>query len=155
VQTIVLDWTGTEQIFIGEETFDVETVKGFGLDNGLPFYALQQKHSNINQEIEILSLDYVKIPKEQVQIYDKLGLNIQGEALIDSKVVTDAGQPFLSLYILPLRKKDGVIERLTQVTYRLKNRDVYQTKDYASTSVLGSTSGKWYRIALEKDGIYT
>lgn len=154
VQTIVLDWTGTEQIIIGEETFDVQTVKGFGLDNGLPFYALQQKHGNINQEIEILSLNYVKIPKEQIQIYDKLGLNMQSEASIESKIVTDGGQPFLSVYILPLRKKDGTIERLTQVSYRLKNREVYQTKDYASTSILGSTSGKWYRVALDKDGIY-
>ena len=154
VQTIVLDWTGTEQILVGEETFDVQTVKGFGLDNGVPFYALQQKHGNINQEIEILSLDYVKIPKEQVQIYDKLGLNMPSEAAIECKVVTDGGQPFLSIYILPLRKKDGTIERLTQVNYRFKNRDVYQTKDYANTSVLGSTSGKWYRVALEKDGIY-
>ena len=154
VQTIVLDWTGVEQILVGEESFDVQTVKGFGLDNGLPFYALQQKHGNINQEIEILSLDYVKIPKEQVQIYDKLGLNLPIEASIESKVVTDGGQPYLSFYILPLRKKDGTIERLTQVTYRLKSRDVYQTKDYANTSILGSTAGKWYRVGLEKDGIY-
>ena len=154
VQTIVLDWTGVEQIRIGEDTYDIQTVKGFGLDNGLPFYALQQKHGNINQEIEIISLEYVKIPKEQVQIFDKLGFNIQSEASIESKIVTDGGQPMLSIYMLPLRKKDGNLERLTQVSYRLKNREVYQTKDYASTSILGSTSGKWYRIALDKDGIY-
>ena len=54
VQTIVLDWTGVEQIRIGEDTYNVQTVKGFGLDNGLPFYALQQKHGNINQEIDII-----------------------------------------------------------------------------------------------------
>ena len=154
VQTIVLDWTGVEQIRIGEDTYNVQTVKGFGLDNGLPFYALQQKHGNINQEIDIISLEYVKIPKDQVQIFDKLGFHIQSEATIESKIVTDGGQPMLSIYMLPLRKKDGNLERLAQVSYRLKNLEVYQTKDYASTSVLGSTAGKWYRIALDKDGIY-
>ena len=121
VQTIVLDWTGVEQIRIGDDTYNVQTVKGFGLDNGLPFYALQQKHGNINQEIDIISLEYVKIPKDQVQIFDKLGFHIQSEATIESKIVTDGGQPMLSIYMLPLRKKDGNLERLAQVSYRLKN----------------------------------
>ena len=154
VQTIVLDWTGVEQILVGEETFDVQTVKGFGLDNGVPFYASKQKHSNVNQEIEILSLDYVKLPKEQAQIYDKLGFNIPNEATVESKVVTDGGQPYLSIYILPLRNNEGTLERLSKLSYRVKNREVFQAKDYVNTSVLGSTSGKWYRIALENDGIY-
>lgn len=154
VQTLVLDWSGSEQITIAEQAYNVQTVQNFGLDNGQPFYALQQKHNNINQQIEIISLSYVKIPKEQALIYELLGLNLQNEALIDAKVLTDAGQPFFSLYILPLRKKDGVIERLTQVSYRFKDVQSYQAKDYVNSSVLGSTSGKWYRIALTKDGIY-
>ncbi len=154
VQSLVLDWTGTTQIFIGDEAFELQTVKDFGLDNGQPFFALQQKHSSIHQEIEILTTSYVKIPKEQAQIYQQLDLRFQPDAVIDAKIVSDAGQPYLSFYILPLRFKDGSVERLTQLSYRVKNGTTAQVKDYASSSILGSTSGKWYRIAVTKDGIY-
>ncbi|MEY3503908.1 MAG: hypothetical protein RL349_499 [Bacteroidota bacterium] len=154
VQSLVLDWTGTTQIFIGDEAFELQTVKDFGLDNGQPFFALQQKHSSIHQEIEILTTSYVKIPKEQAQIYQQLDLRFQPDAVIDAKIVSDAGQPYLSFYILPLRFKDGSVERLTQLSYRVKNGTTAQVKDYASSSILGSTSGKCYRIAVTKDGIY-
>ncbi len=154
VQSLVLDWTGSTQIFIGDEAFELQTVKDFGLDNGQPFFALQQKHGNTQQEIEIITTSYVKLPKDQVQIYEQLGLRFQPDAVIDAKIVSDAGQPYLSFYILPLRYKDGSLERLAQLSYRVKNKTTAQVKDYASSSVLGSTSGKWYRIAVTKDGIY-
>ena len=154
VQSLVLDWTGSTQIFIGDEAFELQTVKDFGLDNGQPFFALQQKHSSMQHEIEIITTSYVKLPKDQAQIYEQLGLHFQPDAVIDAKIVSDAGQPYLSFYILPLRYKDGSLERLAQLSYRVKNKTTAQVKDYASSSVLGSTSGKWYRIAVTKDGIY-
>jgi hypothetical protein len=103
VQSIVLDWTGTERITMGEDTYDVQVVKGFGLDNGQPFFAFQQKQSNLNQEVEILSLVYEKIPKDQQVIFDKIGLAFPDSIQIDAKVVTEAGQPLLSCYVLPIR----------------------------------------------------
>ena len=93
VQTIVLDWTGTERVMIGEEDYDVQTVKGFGLDNGQPFYTIQQKHSSIQQEVEILNAVYEKIPKAQQQIYERLGLVFSDKAQIDAKIVSEGGQP--------------------------------------------------------------
>ena len=154
VQTIVLDWTGTERITMGEDTYDVQVVKGFGLDNGQPFFAFQQKQSNLNQEVEILSLVYEKIPKDQQVIFDKIGLAFQDSIQIDAKVLTEAGQPLLSCYVLPIRNHNGTLERLTRFDFQTKSKYAVQTKDYVASSVLGSTSGKWYRIAVTKDGIY-
>jgi hypothetical protein len=154
VQTVVLDWTGIEHVTIGEEGYDVQTVNGFGLDNGQPFFALQQKHSQLRQEVEVLSLVFEKIPKNQEAIYEKMGLFFKDSIQIDAKIVTEGGQPFLSCYVLPMRKKNGSLERLVKFDLRIKNTNIAQTKDYAETSILGSTNGRWYRIAVSKDGIY-
>ncbi|MEN9993586.1 MAG: hypothetical protein RL762_243 [Bacteroidota bacterium] len=154
VQTIVLDWTGIERITIGEEVYDVQTVKGFGLDNGQPFYALQQKHGSIHQDVEILNTVYEKLPKAQQLIYERLGLAFSEKAHIEAKIVSESGQPLFSCYILPMRSVNGSLERLVQVDYRFKVKPSFQAKDYVSSSVLGSTTGKWYRIAVNKDGIY-
>ena len=153
-QSIVLDWTGTERVLLGEERYDVQTVKGFGLDNGQPFFAIQQKHSSMNQEVEIFNIVYEKIPKEQQLIYQQLGPVLAENAQIDAKIVSEGGQPIFSCYILPLRSANGTLERLVSLDYRFIAKNNLQTKDYAASSVLGNTSGKWYRIAVNKDGIY-
>ena len=154
VQTIVLDWTGSSRVLLGEEAYDIQTVKGFGLDNGQPFYALQQKHGSIQQEIQIVNAVYEKIPKAQQQIYERLGLVFSDKAQIDAKIVSEGGQPIFSCYILPLRSINGSLERLLQLDYRVIAKNTAQTKDYVSSSILGSTTGKWYRISVGKDGIY-
>lgn len=155
IQTLQIDWSGSESVYIGEQAFEVQTVKGFGLDNGQPFYAQQQKHGSLFQQIEILTTEYVKIPKDQVLFYEQLGLPLPSEAQIDAKIVSESGQALASIYILPLRRKNGELERLVSLTYRFKDTpSSILTKDYASSSILGSTSGKWYRIAVNKDGIY-
>jgi hypothetical protein len=102
-QSIVLDWTGTERVLLGEEPFDVQTVKGFGLDNGQPFFAIQQKHSSIDQEVEIVNTLYEKIPKEQQLIYQQLGLVLADNAQIDAKIVSEGGLPIFSCYIFGKR----------------------------------------------------
>ena len=97
-QSIVLDWTGTERVLLGEERYDVQTVKGFGLDNGQPFFAIQQKHSSMNQEVEIFNIVYEKIPKEQQLIYQQLGPVLAENAQIDAKIVSEGGQPIFSSF---------------------------------------------------------
>ena len=154
VQSIQLDWSGIEQVHIDGQSFNIQTVNGFGLDNGRPFFALKNKHNLLSQDIEILSMSYQSVPKEQQIIYDKLGVFFDSIAGVDAKVVSDAGQAFISIYVLPIRKIEGQLERLTQLSYRLINRENQVTKDYVTNSILGSTSGSWYRIALSQDGIY-
>ena len=154
VQSIELEWSDRVMINWGENSFELQTVKGFDLDNGQPFAAIQQKHSNLFQEVEILTTIYEPLPKAQQVIYEQLGITFNKEAQIDAKIVSEAGQPIFSCYILPLRTKNGKVERLTRLDYRFKNKASIQNKDYVSSSVLGNTSGKWYRIAVNRDGIY-
>jgi hypothetical protein len=154
VQSIALDWSGTIRVSLGEHSYEVQTVKDFGLDNGRPFFALQQKHSNSYQEVEIFNEMYEKVPKAQEQVYKALGVDFQDQVSIEAKIVTESGQPNFSCYVLPIRISGGTMERLVKFDVRFKSISNVQQKDYAANSILGTTSGKWYRIAVNKDGIY-
>lgn len=154
VQSIALDWSGTIRVSLGEHSYDVQTVKDFGLDNGRPFFALQQKHSNSYQEVEIFNEMYEKVPKAQELVYKALGVDFQDQVSIEAKIVTESGQPNFSCYVLPIRIIAGSMERLVKFDVRFKSISSVQLKDYAANSILGTTSGKWYRIAVNKDGIY-
>jgi hypothetical protein len=154
VQSIALDWSGTIRVSLGEHSYDVQTVKDFGLDNGRPFFALQQKHSNSYQEVEIFNEMYEKVPKAQELVYKALGVDFQDQVSIEAKIVTESGQPNFSCYVLPIRVIAGSMERLVKFDVRFKSISSVQLKDYAANSILGTTSGKWYRIAVNKDGIY-
>jgi hypothetical protein len=154
VQSIALDWSGTIRVSLGEHSYEVQTVKDFGLDNGRPFFALQQKHSNSYQEVEIFNEMYEKVPKAQEQVYKALGVDFQDQVTIEAKIVTESGQPNFSCYVLPIRISGGTMERLVKFDVRFKSISNVQQKDYAANSILGTTSGKWYRIAVNKDGIY-
>ncbi|MEY4286413.1 MAG: hypothetical protein RL511_486, partial [Bacteroidota bacterium] len=154
VQSIALDWSGTIRVSLGEHSYEVQTVKDFGLDNGRPFFALQQKHSNSYQEVEIFNEIYEKVPKAQEQVYKAIGVDFQDQITIEAKIVTESGQPNFSCYVLPIRVSGGTMERLVKFDVRFKSISNVQQKDYAANSILGTTSGKWYRIAVNKDGIY-
>ncbi|MFM8962517.1 MAG: type IX secretion system sortase PorU [Sphingomonadales bacterium] len=153
-QIIALDWSGSEELIVADQTYTLQIVKDFALDNGRPFFAFQQKHKQINEQIEILSIDYEKLPKEQALIYAQLGISFDTEPLIDAKVVSESGQAMLSIYMTPIRMHNGQLERISVFTYRTIPKTNLSSKDYVSSSVLGSTSGKWYRISVNKDGIY-
>jgi hypothetical protein len=154
VQSIALDWSGTIRVSLGEHSYEVQTVKDFGLDNGRPFFALQQKHSNNYQEVEVFNQMFEKVPKAQEQVYKALGVDFQDQVSIEAKIVTESGQPNFSCYVLPIRISGGTMERLVKFDVRFKSISNVQQKDYAANSILGTTSGKWYRIAVNKDGIY-
>jgi len=154
IQTVSLDWSGKEQLTIAEQTFEVDIVKGFGLDNGKPFFALQQKHNQKLQKIEIVATSYENLPKDQLTAYNYMGISFDTSAQIEAKVIGEANQIYLSFYILPLRIQNGQLQRLTQFSYRLVNEVNFVPKDYVNNSILGTTTGQWYRIAVSKDGIY-
>lgn len=153
-QTIQLDWSETEKFIVADQAYELQVIKDFGLDNGRPYYAFQQKNKQINEKIEILAISYEKLPKEQALIYDQLGITFEAEPLVDAKIVAEARQAMISIYMLPIRLHNGQLERITQFTFKTVPNTNLSQKDYASSSVLGSTSGTWYKIAVNKDGIY-
>ncbi|MEN9699359.1 MAG: hypothetical protein RLZZ301_557 [Bacteroidota bacterium] len=152
-KVIVLDWSSSKTVQWGTQSFQLDVVKGFELDNRVPFYALREKTTIKHAAVAILNPVYEKLPNAQVDAYHTMGMSFDTTVQLDAKIVSDAGQFFLSVYVLPIRMTPNGLERLVsfEVSIQPLSSQGIQ-KDYASHSVLAS--GSWYRIAVTKDGIY-
>ena len=153
-QNYVLEWTDSSLAQSGTYATNVQVIKGFGLDLNQPFFAFQQPQKNKSGSVQLLNLKYEPVPLEEREKYTQLGIQFSSEFDIDAKVVSDAGKPLLSIYGFGIRNNKGILERLLSFDITIQPQTNFSTKDYAAHSILGTTTGSWYKIAVNRDGIY-
>ncbi len=92
--------------------------------------------------------------------YTTLKHKILGEQFLKDKIEIKTHiyyarhKPFLIVSFIPIRKKNGTLQLLTDFTLQvfLKKARIKSTPKFASNSVL--SSGKWVKIAISNDGVY-
>jgi len=154
VQNIVLVWSDSALAKNGDYSTQLQVIKGFGLDLNKPFFSMQQANKLKNGSVQILNVKFEKVPTLEVQKYTQLGVTFTADFEIESKIVSDAGKPMLSIYGFGVRLRNGNLERLLSFDISVQAQTTFVTKDYATNSILGTTTGKWYKIAVNRDGIY-
>ena len=154
VQNIVLVWSDSALAKNGDYSTQLQVIKGFGLDLNKPFFSMQQANKLKNGSVQILNVKFEKVPTLEVQKYTQLGVTFTADFEIESKIVSDAGKPMLSIYGFGVRSRNGILERLLSFDISVQAQTTFDTKDYAANSILGTTTGKWYKIAVNRDGIY-
>ncbi|MFM6946671.1 MAG: type IX secretion system sortase PorU [Flavobacteriales bacterium] len=154
IQKITLEWTDSATAVYGSVQTIVKTIKGYSLDLNKPFFAIQQAHKSKNGSVEILNIQTEKLSESEQQQYEKLDVRFNADFEIEAKIVSEAGKPLLSIYGIGIRSLNGQLERLISFEVSVTNQATFTNKDYAAHSVLGSTSGKWYKIGVTRDGIY-
>jgi hypothetical protein len=154
VQNIVLVWSDSTLAKNGDYSTQLQVIKGFGLDLNKPFFSMQQANKLKNGSVQILNVKFEKVPTLEVQKYTQLGVTFTADFEIESKIVSDAGKPMLSIYGFGVRSRNGILERLLSFDVSVQAQTTFDTKDYAANSILGTTTGKWYKIGVNRDGIY-
>jgi hypothetical protein len=150
-----IEWAQSQRVEFNGESIEMPLIKGHSNDNGVPLFFNKQplkKHSYISQ---ITLQEYEIAPKTDTEFLKKIGFAVEENAKIDHKVVSSAGQYFFVVSICPYRMKNGILERMKKVAFSLIEKNVTPIeKDFVSNSVLQDGSGFWYKIAVQKDGIY-
>lgn len=154
VQKIVLEWTDSSLAKNGDYSTQLQVIKGFGLDLNKPFFSIQEASKLKNGSVQILNVKSEPVPTQEVQKFTQLGVQFRTDFEIEAKIVSDAGKPLLSIYGFGVRSRNGSLERLLSFDIVVKEEANSNTKDYAAHSILGTTTGKWYKIAVNRDGIY-
>ncbi len=127
----------------------------------LPYFAkvINLKKYNYNGGEIIISLENKKY--EILSESDKSGVRnlseIKNNIEIENKIYSARRVPLLSLNFVPLRLKNGKIERLVSFTLVIKEGEFIEnksqkSKDLVENSVLNS--GKWVKIGITESGIY-
>ena len=153
-QKITLEWTDSSVARNGMYQTRLQTIKGFDLDLNRPFFAIQQECKLNSGSVELKNLKTEKLVSSEREKFEKLGVQFSSEFEIEAKIVTNSGKPLLSIYGFGIRLVKGELERLRSFDVVIRNETNFTNKDYVANSILGTTTGSWYRIAVPRDGIY-
>ncbi len=161
-EQVQLRWSPVAEINPDESTF----LPSLHFSNALypdslptiPVYIHRQKNT-----IPHFSFDFALADKETRALNEgELAIaEASGYAASDFKVVRDTettrGQTYSRFHIIPIRKKDGVYEKLT--SFSIKASPVYDFEleqgnihTYPDSSVLAN--GQWYKVCVKDEGIY-
>lgn len=153
-----LAWLESKQVEIGTTSLALPQIEDQNYNGYLPHFYFSISILD-KEEIQIVGIETADAPSSdiayltfrQVEIPSQLNEITYTKAGQDSKAVIDG---------LPYIKEGGSIKRLTRIYYRVvpKTSSLNQTKGgakiFATQSVLRPGSGDWYKISVDKDGIY-
>jgi hypothetical protein len=150
-----LKWSIPSPVEIDGNTYQMPILEGQFNDNGVPTFFFKQKLINGAFESELMNQTFESAPNSDLEFLNKLGYLVDENPKIEHKVVSSAGQYFFVASIIPFRIKNGQLERLTNIDFKLiEKKPISIQKDFITNSVLRDGSGLWYKIAVQKDGIY-
>lgn len=128
-------------------------------ETGLPVYIFQEPSDKQVTSVELTNAVYEPLNEADAASVLSLKTAIPQIVRPEFEMVYDRGQAQLRVSLIPIRQNaaNGKIEKLISFTLNVTTGDPVATRGassniYASTSVL--SSGEWFRISLEKDGLY-
>jgi len=144
----------------GFTTLDWEELR---MDSLLPLYTevipLATDYRQYNYSVEFEYPEYGNLTKEEEKVAQRYAEHIGERILPDVHIGVQRGEGMLDLSFVPLVKQGNHIKKLLScrimITPHAKARKVSAkgTKRYTSHSVL--SSGKWVKIGITEDGIYS
>ena len=126
------------------------------LPSAIPLFQAKYKLVNANNVTTVLlqNIKIISISENEKEVIGKE--NIASDFKIEKEIIWERKQAYLFVKITPLRKKNGIIEKLLSfnIQYESSNQFISKQKSnqsYASNSVL--SSGSWFKVGVTKEGI--
>ena len=154
VVKVDLNWSQTHSHEVEGKVYPLRFIENQGVDNGLPYFFSKTKTNSTQQKVVISDIVTEQIPSTDLTYYKASFVQVAEDFIIEASVTDEAGLPFLVLHAVPIRLRNGVYERVVQFSYQLSPSVPLNEKDFVQNSVMKSGSGTWYKISVEKDGIY-
>ncbi len=126
------------------------------LDNGKPVFYWKQKLKSLNYKIHVVAFEHSVAPVEDVNYLNAFSFQVTDSLSVETNVTNARNEHFGLIYLFPYIKVGGVVHRINHVTIELSlvvNNPVFE-KDFTINSVLKEGSGTWYKISVNKDGVY-
>lgn len=154
VVKVDLNWSQTHSHEMEGKVYPLRFIENQGIDNGLPYFFSKTKTNSTHQKVMISDIVTEQIPSTDLTYYKASFVQVAEDFIIEASVTDEAGLPFVVLHAVPIRLRNGVYERIVQFSYQLSPSAPFNQKDFVQNSVMKSGSGIWYKISVEKDGIY-
>ena len=149
-------WTNAEDVTFNEKQLKRPALEGQDYDHGVPTFYWTAQLKNANYQLALSSFQSVPAPLEDVKYFQNIDVSFSDTLNYELKISNSRGVPNAVLYMLPYVLKNGILHRVSNLEISMTEEmlPIAQEKDFASNSVLNFGSGSWYKIAVNKDGIY-
>ncbi len=136
-------------------------ISGASYSDSLPqvpvyIHRIRNDIPHFSSEFSFFESEIGTFSDDEIALLDSIGFNAP-EFRVHSDIETSRGESWSRFHIVPIRKVDGVYEKL--LSFTLNYKSVFDPKllyepahQYPGASVLAS--GNWFRICTSKEGIY-
>lgn len=153
-----LIWLESKNVEIATMSFSLPQLDNQNYDGFLPHYYFALPISN-KEEIELTGFESVDAPNADIAYLNYRQVEIP--TTLNPAVYATANDQYNAILDgLPYIKEGSIVKRLTRIYYRVipKTTSIGTAKggakNFATQSVLRPGSGDWYKISVDKDGIY-
>jgi hypothetical protein len=150
-----LDWQQQTFTDIKGENLIFPQVKDCGVDNGIPFFFAKEELKFKNAQVKLKDLEFEIAPEIDRKHLEYINYSVSEEIKLDFKVTSAGNQNYFVVHTIPYKRVNNQLLRLKSVTFELlKTVNNSIQKDFVENSVLRDGSGTWFKISVQKDGIY-
>lgn len=154
--SFTINWESHEEVNYLGEIIKVPSIQGQNLDGNIPNVFITKNIKSASKAAIVVTQKEVA-PVVDVEYLTKFQIEVGGLKYSSSYSKMN-GMLSLRIDLFPYVKQNNVIYRILEVQIKsipINNSSIQkQNKDFASSSVLASGSGDWYKIEVKKDGIY-
>jgi hypothetical protein len=150
-----LDWEQQSLTDANGANFVFSQVKDCGLDNGVPFFFAKEEVKFKNAEVKVKAMNFEVAPEIDKKHFSYLNYELSEEVKMNFKVTSAGSENYFVFHAIPYKLVNNQLQRLKSIEFEvIKKSDIVVEKDFVENSVLREGSGFWYKIAVQKDGIY-
>ena len=146
-----------QQTLVNEigESLVYSEIKDCGLDNGVPFFYAKEEIKFKNATVKIKSIDFELAPEVDKKHLSLINYNLSENISVSFKVTSAGNQNYFVVHAIPYKKVNNQLFRITNIAFEITKEEVNSIqKDFVENSVLREGSGTWFKISVQKDGIY-
>lgn len=132
-------------------------IEGQGsVGQGNNFHYIEEVPKGFNAQLELFDYTISDATKADISYLMSYSVDVPTIFEPDMIVTNGGGKRFIVVDFFPFVKINGQIKRIASVTIKKnkKSSAVSVEKDFVSESVLRPGSGDWYKISVNKDGVY-
>lgn len=152
-----LKWLEPELLVEYGRSYDLPRIEGQQLDGNKPNYFFKQAvpHLASFPVFEVLATQPA-LRKESIYLKSQF-IEVPESPTYKIKVTREGKETFLVMDLFPFVLQNGIVHRILDVKIDLKplpSSASAKKLDYVANSALRNGTGEWYKISVDKDGIY-
>ena len=153
--SISIPWTEPILINDGEREVYVPNIQNQSLNGREPSFYWKEKSAN-GKKLQLISFESENVSQTEMEYAKEFLFELPTSPNIECKVTRGGNEWFAVVSVKPFFKVNNQVKKVTKLYFELKENDAISNtqKDFVANSALRDGTGTWFKIAIEKDGIY-